>query len=67
VPERAFGDVLVAIVAEDHVLIEDHPGVGKTALVRAMARSMDAAYSRVPVHVGSVTGRLVGNQRVQPA
>src|SRR5947209_4135019 len=28
-------DVLVAIVAEGHVLIEDHPGVGKTALVYA--------------------------------
>jgi MoxR-like ATPase len=47
VPERTLRDVLVALLAEGHVLIEDHPGVGKTALVRALARSIDAAYARI--------------------
>jgi MoxR-like ATPase len=31
-------DVLVALLSEGHVLVEDHPGVGKTALARAFAR-----------------------------
>ena len=40
--------LIVALLAEGHVLIEDYPGVGKTALARAMARSIDCS---CPVHV----------------
>nr|MBA3422644.1 ATPase [Thermoleophilaceae bacterium] len=29
--DEVVRDVLVALLAEGHVLIEDHPGVGKTA------------------------------------
>jgi MoxR-like ATPase len=39
--------VLVALLAEGHVLIEDYPGVGKTALARALARSVDCQFARV--------------------
>jgi MoxR-like ATPase len=39
--------VLTALVAGGHVLIEDLPGVGKTTLAYALARSMDCAFSRV--------------------
>ena len=42
-PEQALGDVVVALMAEGHVLIEDYPGVGKTALARALARSSSTA------------------------
>ena len=42
VPEGTLREVLVALLAEGHVLIEDNPGVGKTALARALARSTDA-------------------------
>ena len=35
--------LLVALLAEGHILVEDYPGVGKTALARALARSIDAS------------------------
>ena len=41
-PDDVLRDLLVALLAEGHVLIEDYPGVGKTALARALAASIDA-------------------------
>ncbi|WP_407272626.1 AAA family ATPase [Radiobacillus sp. PE A8.2] len=38
---------LVAMLAEGHVLIEDVPGVGKTMLVRALAKSLDCDFKRI--------------------
>jgi MoxR-like ATPase len=59
--------VLVALVAEGHVLIEHNPGVGKTALARALARSTDAEYARVQCTAdllpADVVGTNVFNQR----
>lgn len=39
--------VLVAMLCERHVLIEDIPGVGKTTLARAIARSIGGQFSRI--------------------
>jgi MoxR-like ATPase len=44
---RAIELVLLAIIAEGHLLIEDVPGVGKTSLAKAMARSIDVPFGRV--------------------
>ena len=38
---------LVALLAEGHLLVEDVPGVGKTTLAKALARSIDGSVSRV--------------------
>lgn len=38
---------IVVLLAEGHLLIEDVPGVGKTALARALARSVDGSVNRV--------------------
>ncbi|MFY0760878.1 MoxR family ATPase [Metabacillus dongyingensis] len=38
---------LVAILAEGHVLLEDVPGVGKTMMVRSLAKSVGADFKRI--------------------
>jgi MoxR-like ATPase len=66
-PPEVLRDVLVALMAEGHVLIEDYPGVGKTALARALARSIEAEYARVQCTAdllpADVVGTNVYNQR----
>jgi MoxR-like ATPase len=39
--------VLLALVAEGHVLVEDVPGVGKTQLAKSVARSIDGIFNRI--------------------
>jgi MoxR-like ATPase len=39
--------VLIALVAGGHVLLEGQPGLGKTVLVRSLARVLDLSFSRV--------------------
>jgi MoxR-like ATPase len=67
VPDMALRELLVALLAEGHVLIEDNPGVGKTALARALARSVDAEYARIQCTAdllpADVVGTNVFNQR----
>jgi MoxR-like ATPase len=60
VPDRVLRDVLIALVAGGHVLIEDAPGVGKTALARALARSIDAAYARIQCTSDLLPSDVVG-------
>src|SRR5881398_879226 len=67
VPESVLRNIIVALLAEGHVLIEDYPGVGKTALARALARSIDAEYARLQCTADMLPGDVVGtnvyNQR----
>jgi MoxR-like ATPase len=67
VPPRALRDLTIALLAEGHVLIEDNPGVGKTALARALAASIDAEWSRIQCTSDMLPSDLIGtnvfNQR----
>ncbi len=67
VSDEVLQHVLVALVAEGHVLIEDLPGVGKTTLARAVAKSIDLQFARIQCTAdllpADVVGTNVFNQR----
>jgi MoxR-like ATPase len=60
VSDTVLRDLLAALLAEGHILIEDPPGVGKTALARALARSIDAEYARIQCTVDLLPADVVG-------
>jgi MoxR-like ATPase len=60
VRDEVVRDLVVALFAEGHVLIEDYPGVGKTALARALARSVDAEYARVQCTADLLPADVIG-------
>jgi MoxR-like ATPase len=66
---QTLDHVLTALLAEGHVLVEDYPGVGKTALARAIARSIDCQFARVQctsdLLPADVVGTNVYDQREQ--
>nr|WP_100374546.1 MoxR family ATPase [Bacillus sp. FJAT-45037] len=60
---------LVALFAGGHVLLEDVPGVGKTVMVKAIARSLGAEFKRIQftpdLLPSDVTGVSIYNQKTQ--
>lgn len=43
----AIDQLLIALTSGGHILIEDVPGVGKTTLVSALAKSLDLSFKRI--------------------
>jgi MoxR-like ATPase len=65
----AIEHILIAVLARGHLLLEDVPGVGKTMLARAVARSVDCSFKRVQftpdLLPSDVTGVNVFNQKTR--
>src|ERR1700759_3855121 len=62
VRQEVLEHVTVTLLAEGHILVEDYPGVGKTALARALSRSIDCAFARVLCTADLLPADIVGTQ-----
>ncbi|RJP32482.1 MAG: MoxR family ATPase [Phycisphaerales bacterium] len=57
---EAVSNVLIALLARGHVLIEDMPGVGKTILARSLAMSIDCSFNRVQLTPDLLPSDIIG-------
>jgi MoxR-like ATPase len=66
-PDETLRLIVLCLVAEGHAIIEDFPGVGKTMLAKALARSLDCGFARLQftpdLLPSDVTGVNVFNQQ----
>jgi MoxR-like ATPase len=52
---------LVALLADEHILLEDVPGVGKTLMAKALSRSVDGSFCRVQFTPDLLPSDIVGS------
>jgi MoxR-like ATPase len=65
-PEPVLEVVLATLLAGGHLLVEDHPGVGKTQLARSLAYSLGGSFARVQATVDLLPADIVGASIWQP-
>jgi MoxR-like ATPase len=59
--QRVVRLCVVALLAGEHVLLEDVPGVGKTLVGKALAKSIDAKFCRLQFTPDLLPGDIVGS------
>jgi MoxR-like ATPase len=66
-PDETLRLFVLCLISDGHVILEDFPGVGKTMLAKALARSLDVSFSRMQftpdLLPSDVTGVNVFDQR----
>jgi MoxR-like ATPase len=59
-PDATLGVVLATVLAGGHLLVEDHPGVGKTTLARTLAATVAGRFARVQATVDLLPADVLG-------
>src|SRR5690242_18750665 len=57
--------VLICMLASGHVLLEGVPGLGKTTLLRTLARALQLKYSRIQFTPDLMPGDIVGSMIIE--
>lgn len=58
--EDVVENLLICLLADGHVLLEDVPGVGKTTLALALAKSMECSFGRIQCTPDTMPGDITG-------
>ena len=60
-------DILVAVIAGGHVLLEGVPGLGKTSMIRTLASTLDLSFSRIQFTPDLMPADITGTNILQEA
>ncbi len=58
--EETVENLMITFLAGGHLLLEDVPGVGKTTLANALAKSIDASFGRIQFTPDTLPGDILG-------
>jgi MoxR-like ATPase len=59
--------ILAAMLVQGHVLLEDYPGLGKTLLVKLLARTLGCSFARVQFTPDMLPADIIGTRVWQPS
>ena len=65
--QAVVGEVVVALAASGHVLIEGVPGLGKTLLVRALSKALQLGHGRIQFTPDMMPSDITGHAVLDPA
>ncbi len=64
--DAAIDNILIALLADGHVLLEGAPGLAKTRLARLLAQALEGDYRRIQFTPDLLPGDLIGTPIYQP-